>query len=130
MKRILIVDDQPVLRAMVRDILEEWSTPLQVSEAESGPEALVYLQSEPFDLVICDIKMPVMDGFEVVQKIRAGSLNPGLPIILLTAESDPDSIARGASLGATSYLTKPFNETELVEAVEAFVGSRLPTLQK
>lgn len=124
MKRILIVDDQSVLRAMVRDILEEWTPPLHIQEAEGGPEALVYLERDPFDLVICDIKMPEMDGFEVVQRIRAGSANPDLPVIMLTAEVDPQSIARGAASGATSYLTKPFNESDLVEAVEAFVGPR------
>lgn len=115
---------------MVRDILEEWNPPLQIAEAESGREALVYLHSESFDLLICDIKMPEMDGFEVVQYIRAGSLNREVPIILLTAENDSDSIARGAALGATSYLTKPFNESDLVEAVEEFVGTRSASFQK
>ncbi len=126
MKRVLIIDDQPVLRALVRDILENWPEQLYIEEAEDGIDAIVNLECRDYDLLICDIKMPQMDGFEVVQKIRAWSWNPQVPIIILSAEADPESIARGAALGATSYLTKPFNEQELVHAVRGFIGPQEP----
>jgi len=121
MKKVLIIDDQPVLRGLVRDILENWEEPLHIEEAENGVDALVNCECRDYDLLICDVMMPEMDGFEVVQTIRQWTWNPEVPIIMLTAEADPVSIARGAMLGATSYLTKPFNEEELAAAIRTFL---------
>lgn len=122
MKRVLIIDDHSSLRELVRDILENMDTPLSIEEEENGVDALVNLECRDYDLLICDVKMPECDGFEVVKTIRSWSWNPDVPVIMLTAEADPASIARGASLGATSYLTKPFNAAELEEAVRSFLG--------
>lgn len=121
MKRVLIIDDHSTLREVVRDILENMDEPLSIEEEENGIDALVNLECRDYDLLICDVKMPEMDGFEVVKTIRSWSWNPQVPVIMLTAERDPDSIARGARLGATSYLTKPFNAAELEEAVRSFL---------
>ncbi len=121
MKRVLIIDDQPVLRGLVRDILEDWDYPLYIEEEENGLTAIVNLECRDYDLLICDIMMPEMNGFEVVEKIRSWKWNPDVPILMLTGETDPESIARGASLGATAYLTKPFNARELVEAVRGLL---------
>lgn len=122
MKRVLIVEDQPLLRSMVRDILEYWPEQLYIEEEENGLDAIVNLECRDYDLIICDVMMPEMDGFEVVRTVRGGTWNPEVPIILLTAECDELSIVRGLTLGATSYLTKPFNESELVHAAAAFLG--------
>ena len=122
MKRVLIIDDQPVLRGLVRDILENWHEPLYIEEEDNGVDAIVNLECRDYDLLICDVKMPYMDGFEVVKTIRQWTWNPQVPIIMLTAEVDPESVARAIALGATSYLRKPFNEAELIEAVCSFLG--------
>jgi two-component system, sensor histidine kinase and response regulator len=82
---------------------------------------VVNLECRDYDLLICDIKMPEMDGFEVVQKIRNWCWNPQVPVIILSAESDPQSIARGAALGASAYMTKPFNAEELANTARAFL---------
>lgn len=126
MKRVLIIDDQPVLRGLVRDILEDWDYPLYLEEEENGLHAIVNLECRDYDLLICDIMMPEMNGFEVLQKIRNWQWNPNVPILMLTGETDPESIARGAALGATGYLTKPFNSQELREAVQSLLGDPVP----
>jgi CheY-like chemotaxis protein len=122
MKRVLIIDDHSSLRELVRDILENMDQPLSIEEEENGLDALVNLECRDYDLLICDVKMPECDGFEVVKTIRNWSWNPNVPVIMLTAEADPESIAKGATLGATSYLTKPFNAAELEEAVKTFLA--------
>jgi CheY-like chemotaxis protein len=121
MKRVLVVDDQETLRLLVVDILESIDDTLSITEQENGALAIAELQQQDYDFMICDIKMPVMDGFEVVERLRTLSRNSTIPVILLTAEADPESIARGARLGATSYLTKPFNAEELTEAVKPYL---------
>lgn len=123
MKKVLIIDDQPTLRALVRDILENWPEPLHIEEEDNGINAIVNLECRDYDLLICDVKMPEMDGFGVIETMRKWNWNPQVPVIMLTAEADPESIARGAQLGATAYLTKPFNEAELVAAVQNLLGS-------
>lgn len=127
MKRVLIIDDQSALRGLVRDILENMDPDLYIEEEENGVTALVNLECRDYDLLICDVKMPEMDGFEVIKTIRSWCWNPNVPVIMLTAEADPDSIATGARLGATSYLTKPFNEDDLVAAVKSLLGQKEPT---
>lgn len=122
-KKVLIIDDQASLRGLVRDILENYDENLYIEEEENGINAIVNLECRDYDLLICDVKMPEMDGFEVVKTIRNWTWNPKVPVIMLTAEADPASIARGAVLGATSYLTKPFNEADLLRAVKSLIGN-------
>ena len=122
-KKVLIIDDQASLRGLVRDILENYDENLYIEEEENGINAIVNLECRDYDLLICDVKMPEMDGFEVVKTIRNWNWNPKVPVIMLTAEADPASIARGAVLGATSYLTKPFNEADLLKVVKSLIGN-------
>lgn len=121
MKRVLVVDDHESLRLLVCDLLESIDESLTIKDEENGALAIAELEKTDYDLLICDIKMPVMDGFEVVERLRSMTRNSGIPVILLTAEADAESIARGARLGATSYLTKPFNAEELTAAVKPFL---------
>ena len=121
MKNVLVVDDQETLRLLVCDILEDLDPTLRLSQAENGRIALELLQAQDFDLVICDVKMPEMDGFEVVSKLRSLNRNSNVPVVMLTAEANPESVVQGATSGATSYLTKPFNAEELTEAIRPFL---------
>lgn len=119
MKKVLIVDDQDVIREMVRDVLEDWDETLCIDEEDNGFTALARLEKQAYDLLICDVKMPELNGFEVLHAVR--TQRPELPVIMLTAEADAASIVRGATLGATSYLTKPFNADDLIGHVQALL---------
>lgn len=120
-KRVLIVDDQASIREVIKDVLEDWPVALDIEECENGMEACVNIECRDYDLLICDVKMPVMDGFEVLRRVREDENSKEMPVIMLTAEDQPDSIWRGATLGATSYVTKPFNLDELTEALRLHI---------
>ncbi|MBI2942211.1 MAG: response regulator transcription factor [Chloroflexi bacterium] len=113
-KKILVVDDEPgVMRVLEAGLRQEG---YDVVAASSGPDALAYLHVNEPDLVVLDILMPEMDGFEVCQRIRHVS---SVPIIMLTALRREDDIVRGLDAGADEYVTKPFGIAELVARVRA-----------
>lgn len=93
------------------------------SKADSGKQALDLLESEVFDLVLLDIMMPDMDGFEVCRNIRGFS---NVPIIMLTAREQQEDIVKGLRLGADDYMTKPFGEEELLARMEALLRRTIP----
>jgi two-component system chemotaxis response regulator CheY len=118
MRRILIVDDQANVRELVRQVLEMWDEDLEIEEAEDGLQALFALGQRTYDLMVCDIQMPNLDGVGVLQKVRQTPYHHDLPILMLTGLKDEDNITEALRKGATSYLTKPFNVTELLTALE------------
>ncbi|KAA0955363.1 response regulator transcription factor [Planococcus sp. ANT_H30] len=93
------------------------------SKADSGKQALDLLESQVFDLVLLDIMMPDMDGFEVCRNIREFS---NVPIIMLTAREQQEDIVKGLRLGADDYMTKPFGEEELLARMEALLRRTIP----
>lgn len=109
--KILIVDDISQNIQVAASILQKDG--YQMAFAQDGSTACAQAESQKFDLILLDIMMPHMDGFEVCRKIRANPGNREVPIIFLTAKDDADSIAKGFDLGAMDYLVKPFNGTEL-----------------
>ena len=117
-KKVLVVDDQACVRELVKQALELWDEDISVEEAEDGIDALVNLECRDYDLMICDVRMPQLDGFGVLQKVREMESTKAMPVIMLTAEDGPDNIFGALKLGATSYLTKPFNVAELLEILE------------
>jgi two-component system response regulator AtoC len=106
---ILVVDDDPGLRESFRLILEEG---YDVLEAADGPKALGLLSGNPVDLVLLDIRLPGMDGIEVLERIKA--LDEGVEVILVTAVKTVRTAVAAMKLGAFDYLTKPFDEDELL----------------
>lgn len=114
-KRILIVDDSKTMRDMVNFTLS--SAGFQVIEANDGVEALVALEANPCDLMITDLNMPNLDGFGLIEQVRANSRYRFLPILMLTTESDPTKKDRGKAAGATGWIVKPFNPEKLVQVV-------------
>jgi diguanylate cyclase (GGDEF)-like protein len=114
--RILIVDDVPKNIQVAASILQE--SGCKMAFAQDGPTALSLTETKHFDLILLDIMMPEMDGFEVCRRIREIPANREVPIIFLTAKEDAESIVRGFELGAVDYLTKPFNGAELVARVK------------
>jgi DNA-binding response OmpR family regulator len=113
-KTVLVVDDQPSLVRLVRDNLE--SRQFKVATAGDGAKALDIVENERPDLVILDVMMPGMDGYEVCRRIREFST---VPIIMLTARNDQESLIQGFEVGADDYITKPFHAIELLARVEA-----------
>jgi diguanylate cyclase (GGDEF)-like protein len=109
--KILIVDDVPKNIQVAANNLQ--NSGYQIAFAQDGPTALAQIELHCFDLILLDIMMPQMDGFEVCRKIRENHFYQDIPIIFLTAKDDTDSIVKGFELGAMDYLTKPFNGAEL-----------------
>jgi diguanylate cyclase (GGDEF)-like protein len=114
--KILIVDDVPKNIQVAASILRE--SGYKMAFAQDGRTALSMSKSKRFDLILLDIMMPEMDGFEVCRKIRSIAVDREVPIIFLTAKEDADSIVKGFELGAVDYLTKPFNGAELIARVK------------
>ncbi len=113
-ERILIVDDEAHIRELARLYLEQEG--FQVLEASDGAEALRCWQNEAPDLIILDLMLPQIDGWQVCRTVRAHS---DVPIIMLTARSDAVDKIVGLEIGADDYVTKPFNPRELAARVKA-----------
>lgn len=109
---ILIVDDIPSNIRLMVSILDEHG--YSVSYAQSGEDAIKLCEKTSFDLILLDIMMPGMDGFEVCGEIKAMPTYEEIPIIFLTARTDQGSILKGFEKGGVDYVTKPFNEKELL----------------
>jgi len=112
---ILIVDDQPKNIQLLGSILKSES--IEIEFATSGKEALEWLGTKTFDLVLLDIMMPEMDGFEVCRRIKEKHETADVAVIFITAKTDIQSIVLGFETGAVDYLTKPFNKNELIARV-------------
>lgn len=110
-EKILIVDDNPGIREAVQVTLALDGYHFTV--AENGRQALALAFSERPDLVVLDLMMPEMDGLECCRTLKSSLATRSIPIILLTAEDDPDDVVRGLEAGADDYVTKPFNPKEL-----------------
>jgi diguanylate cyclase (GGDEF)-like protein len=113
---ILIVDDVPKNIQVAASILQE--NGYQMAFAQDGRTALEQIEAKRFDLILLDIMMPQMDGFEVCSRIKSDPNHQAIPIIFLTAKDDSDSIVKGFELGAMDYLAKPFNGAELQARVK------------
>lgn len=105
--RLLFVDDDPILREFAQVNLG--SPSVSVDLASNGAEALQTLSVQAYDLVLLDLEMPVMDGFEVLRRLRADPRTAALPVVVQTSREDLQAIDQAFRLGATSFVTKPLN---------------------
>ncbi len=115
-RKILVVDDDPTMVKLINVNLK--LNNYSVVEATSGEQALDVLASEPLDLVVLDIMMPGVDGWEVLKRIRANRATEEMPVILVTAKTQDSDVIRGWELGADEYVIKPFNPLLLVEVIK------------
>ena len=113
---VLIVDDVPDNLSLLSNILEEMNIDVEI--ASSGQKALRMIENRKPDLILLDISMPEMDGFEVCNRLKADTKFSNIPIIFLTARTEIQDIIKGFKLGAVDYVTKPFNTSELISRVE------------
>ncbi|MGE5432919.1 MAG: LytR/AlgR family response regulator transcription factor [Syntrophomonadaceae bacterium] len=116
MRKILVVEDDKMLLSLISEILG--NNGFSCIEAENGKVALELFYKHGADLIICDVLMPVMDGYEVLKQIRNNSLYY-VPFILLTGKSERSDFRRGMEMGADDFIQKPFTEDELLGAVLA-----------
>jgi DNA-binding response OmpR family regulator len=112
---VLVVDDEPMARTLLRLMLVRAG--FEVVEAEDGFDALDKVNQKPPDLMILDVMMPGMDGFAVCETIRKDDRTATLPIIMLSAKTDTESVNRGLRAGANKYLTKPVSPEDLTRHV-------------
>src|ERR1035437_3194412 len=116
---ILIVDDTPKNLQLLSNILHDKGYNICIST--SGSQALESVNTEAPDLILLDIQMPVMDGFETFKALKSNPNSKDIPVIFLTAIIEPEKILEGFELGAVDYITKPFNIPELTARVATHI---------
>ncbi len=114
-KKILIVDDEPSIIVPVQFLMEQKGYDVMV--AFSGEEAMEIVAEKRVDLILLDIMLPVIDGFEVCQRVRENPQWHKIKIILLTALGSDANVEKGLALGADAYITKPFSNIQIVSKV-------------
>lgn len=120
--KILVVDDERSLVELCQIILQQAG--YLVRGALNGRQALQMVDEEPPDLVLLDVMMPGMDGFTVCEKLRLEEDTSDLPVIMLSAKTDLDSINKGLRVGATKYLTKPISPEDLTRHVREVLDAK------
>ncbi|WP_419956160.1 response regulator transcription factor [Neobacillus niacini] len=125
MKTILLVDDE----TRMLDLLGLYLKPhgFKCIKVQSGKEAIAYLKADQIDIVILDVMMPEMDGWTTCKKMREFS---NVPIIMLTARTETVDVIKGLNFGADDYVTKPFNENELLARIEALLRRTSNLIEK
>ncbi len=113
--KILVVDDEPMIVRLMEFILARQGHEMLI--AVNGEEALQKIRAHHPDLVLLDIMMPRLDGYEVAQQLRADPETSRLPIIMLSAKAQEEDIRRGGEVGVDAYVTKPFSPEHLVQVV-------------
>jgi CheY-like chemotaxis protein len=119
-KKILLVDDSPTVLLMERLLLQDG--PYELVIATSGAEALSRALTERPELILMDVVMPGMDGFEVCRLLRAQEATRTTPIILVTTRGGPEHLEKGYESGCSDYVTKPFDGNELRAKIQSFLG--------
>ena len=115
MKKILLIEDEEPIRRVLSKILTEENKGYQIIESEDGKDGFLKLTKEDYDLVLCDIKMPKMDGVEVLQKVRENGVN--IPFIMLTGHGNISTAVEAMKAGAYDFISKPPDLNRLLTAV-------------
>jgi CRP/FNR family transcriptional regulator, polysaccharide utilization system transcription regulator len=116
MSKLLVIEDNPEVRENTQEILE--LAGYEVTTASNGKEGVKRATEDHPDLIICDIMMPELDGYGVLNILSKNPNTSAIPFIFLTAKSEKDDFRKGMSMGADDYITKPFDETDLLNAIQ------------
>jgi two-component system chemotaxis response regulator CheY len=120
-KRVLIVDDSVTIRQQVRMALSQAG--FDVIEAVDGEDGVNKIRADSsIAAVICDVNMPKKSGLELIEEIKAGGANSGVPIVMLTTEGQPTLVQRAKQAGAKGWIVKPFKANLLVAAIQKLTG--------
>jgi len=117
-KKVLVVDDEYTIRELVELTLEP---DYEIIKAENGKEAMEMIKEKP-DIVILDIMMPKIDGYEVCEKLKSDDATKDIPIIILTAKHSIDDLKKAISVDVDEYITKPFEPELLKRRIDAYLG--------
>src|ERR1035437_5496182 len=116
---ILVVDDEPLNVELLKGLLQSRS--YHVLTAAGGAEALEIIRKEKVDMVLLDVMMPLMDGFEVTRKIRSDEKTKGLPVVLITALKETEDRIEGIEAGCDDFISKPFDKNEVMARVKTLL---------
>ena len=119
-KRIVLAEDEPQIAKLVEFKLKKEG--YLVTWKEDGEEALKAIKADKPDLILLDIMMPVMDGYEVLRHIREDENLKSIPVVMLTARAQEKDVVKGIDLGADDYIIKPFHPAELLARVKRILG--------
>jgi DNA-binding response OmpR family regulator len=120
MTKVLVIDDEAPIRLLCRVNLE--AEKMEVLEAADGPTGLEQARNEAPDVILLDVMMPGLDGWEVAEQLLLDPSTSGIPIIFLTARAEFRDRARGLDIGGVDYVTKPFNPLELAQLVDDVIA--------
>ena len=120
MTRVLVIDDEAPIRLLCRVNLE--AEGMEVLEASDGPTGLEKARNDEPDVILLDVMMPGLDGWQVAEELIDGESTSAIPIVFLTARAEVRDRARGLDLGGIDYVTKPFNPVELAPLVRELIG--------
>ncbi len=115
MYRILVIEDEPAIRRVLIKILTEENELYEVEEAENGPDGLEKIKKDDYDLLLCDIKMPKMDGIEVLEVVK--KLKPEIPVVMISGHGDIETAVQTMRMGAFDYISKPPDLNRLLNTV-------------
>jgi len=121
-KKILVVDDEPAWLKILSYVLRKRG--YDVREESSATGALKSLKEYTPDLIVSDVRMPDMNGFDFLDRVKRSKTNSDIPFVFITAIDDYDSRKAAQDLGAADYLTKPFNEEEVVKILSKYVDAK------
>lgn len=122
MTKVLVIEDEDILRETILNILK--NNGFSALEAGNGLRGLQLAKEFVPDLILCDIRMPEFDGYEVLKRLRQDPVTSTIPLLFITAENIQNVVSLGQTLGANGYLTKPFTTAQLLEAINKGIGDR------
>jgi CheY-like chemotaxis protein len=127
--KVLVVEDDRSIQMVLELVLTRGSK-CEVVVASEGPEGLAKIEEHKPDLVLLDLMLPGMDGFEICERAKANEATRHIPIIFLTAQPQPSAVARAMALGAAGYIVKPFDPIKIIEQInEALARVQAPPLR-
>ncbi len=115
--KFLVVEDSPTMRQLIRFTLKRIPE-IEVVEANDGVDGLKKLSSGPFDLILTDINMPIMDGLKLVSLVRSNPAYQEIPVVIITTEGAQEDRERALALGANAYITKPIQASSLLSTIK------------
>jgi two-component system chemotaxis response regulator CheY len=123
-QHILIVEDSATMRSLLASTLEDMDTPVKVTEACSGFEALRLLPRDNYDLIVTDINMPDINGLELVSFVKSNAKYRSIPLIIVSTEGSERDRDKGLGLGADAYIVKPFEPQDLRDVARDLLSNR------
>lgn len=119
---ILVIDDDELIRSLFKEVLEEQGS--TVVTADTGAKGLAYVMQQDFDLIFLDLKMPGIDGAEILREMRG--VKRGLPVIVITGYPDSEIMDRAMKQGPLGIMLKPFDDSDIINAVNTFLHATQP----